>query len=45
MRKAAPPVKKVCVWEKIKDPASGDFYYSNSKTQESTWDKPADYFE
>lgn len=27
-------------WESARDPASGDIYYINTKTDETTWDKP-----
>jgi hypothetical protein len=35
---SAPPKKSD--WQKIKDESSGNFYYYNEKTNESTWDCP-----
>ena len=43
-KKAIPtpaPVKK-SAWETHTDPSSGDTYYYNPQTQESTWDMPAE---
>ena len=38
-----PPAQNPVKYEKIKDPASGRFYYVNVKTNESQWDPPSDY--
>lgn len=38
-----PPKKKKSVWEEHTDPDSGDKYYYNPVTEETTWDKPADF--
>ncbi|KAI9911731.1 hypothetical protein PsorP6_009179 [Peronosclerospora sorghi] len=27
-------------WERVRDPASGEFYYWNQKTNETTWTRP-----
>jgi len=38
------PAKKKCDWVKVHDDDSGHDYYYNEKTQESVWEKPADFW-
>ena len=33
------------IWVKVKDESSGNFYFFNNLTQESTWQQPSDYEE
>jgi myosin-1 len=50
-RKAPPPARKApakrppCPWEKHLDEGSGDYYYYNKNTEESSWEVPVDYYE
>lgn len=37
-----PPAKKKSDWVAVLDESSGNTYYFNEKTNESSWDKPAD---
>jgi len=42
---AAVVASKPCAWRKVKDEATGHFYYFNGTTEESTWHCPPDYQE
>ena len=41
MESTAAPIKRKS-FKKIKDPNSGNFYYHNDETDETTWDEPID---
>ena len=38
-----PPVKKPCAWQSAIDPSSGDTYYYNETTGESSWEAPPEW--
>lgn len=40
---AAAAAKPASDWQELKDPASGATYYYNSRTDQSSWEKPADF--
>ena len=39
-RSTASVQRRAVVWESLRDPATGDTYYVNEVTGESTWDRP-----
>ena len=41
---SVPKAAAKCEWTKHTDPASGDDYYHNTTTGETTWDQPPGYF-
>ena len=34
------PAASAPIWEALKDPTSGDTYYFNKATNETTWERP-----